>query len=118
MEMELAFLEGPLETGNELAPDDATKPLDGEEKCGGLFYPLRVIERQTTGRNNAMDMGMESKLLTPGVQHGEEAEFRAEVLRIASDFEKCFRTGAEQQIVDDFLVVQTQCGKLRRKCED
>src|ERR1700722_635086 len=65
-----------------------------------------------------MDMGMESKLLTPGVQHGEEAEFRAEVLRIASDFEKCFRTGAEQQIVDDFLVVQNQCGKLRRKCED
>src|SRR3984893_7740298 len=65
-----------------------------------------------------MDMGMESKLLTPGVQHGEEAEFRAEVFRIASDFEKCFRTGTEQQIVDDFLVLQSQWSKLRRKCED
>src|SRR6266446_4862481 len=65
-----------------------------------------------------MDMGMEPELLIPGVQHGEEAEFRAEVLRIASDFEKCFCTGAEQQIVDDFLVLQSQWSKLRRKCED
>src|SRR5882724_3898393 len=65
-----------------------------------------------------MDMGMEPELLIPGVQHGEEAEFRAEVLRIASDFEKCFCTGAEQQIVDDFLVLQSQWCELRRKCED
>ena len=65
-----------------------------------------------------MDMGMEPELLIPGVQHGEEAEFRAEVLRITSDFEKCFCTGAEQQIVDDFLVLQSQWSKLRRKCED
>ena len=65
-----------------------------------------------------MDMGMESKLLTPGMQHGEETKVRAEVSRIASDFEKCFRTGAEQQIVDDFLILQGQCRELRRKCED
>ena len=55
-----------------------------------------------------MDMGMEPELLIPSMQHGEEADFRAEVSRIASDFEKCFRTGAEQQIVDDFLVLQSQ----------
>src|SRR5713226_6780177 len=65
-----------------------------------------------------MDMGMKPELLTPGMQHGEEAQFRAEVSRIASDFEKSFRTGAEQQIVDDFLVLQSQWSELRRKCED
>ena len=65
-----------------------------------------------------MDMGMESKFLTPGVQHGEEAEFRAEVSGVASDFEKSFRTGAEQQIVDDFLILQDQWRELRRKRED
>jgi hypothetical protein len=53
-----------------------------------------------------MNMGMESELLIPGVQHGEEADFRAEVPRIASDFEQGFRTGAEQQTVDDFLILQ------------
>ena len=65
-----------------------------------------------------MDMGMEPEPLIPGMQHGEEADFRAEVFRIASDFEKSFCTGAEQQIVDDFLVLQSQWSKLRRKCED
>src|SRR5258706_3457217 len=65
-----------------------------------------------------MDMGMEPELLIPGMQHGEEADFRAEVFRISSDFEKCFCTGAEQQIVDDFLVLQSQWSKLWRKCED
>jgi hypothetical protein len=54
---------------------------------------------------------MEPELLIPGVQHGEEAEFRAEVSRIASDFKKCFRTGAEQQIVDDFLISLVPIGQ-------
>src|SRR5260370_8017697 len=74
--------------------------------------------RQPAGGNNAMDMGLEPELLIPGMQHGEEADFRTEVPRIASDFEKCFCTGAEQQIVDDFLALQCQWSKLRRKCED
>src|SRR5258708_5000533 len=65
-----------------------------------------------------MDMWMEPELLIPGVQHGEEANFRAEVSRMASDFEKCFRTGAEQQIVDDFLILQGQWRELRWKWED
>src|SRR5258708_20279178 len=65
-----------------------------------------------------MDRGMEPELLIPGMQHGEEAKFRAEVSGIASDFKKCFRAGAEQQIVDDFLVLQSQQCELRRKCED
>src|SRR6202140_1934940 len=65
-----------------------------------------------------MDMGVKPELLIPGMQHGEEADFRAEVFRIASDFEKCFGTGAKQQIIDNFLVLQSQWSKLRRKCED
>src|SRR5882724_5822221 len=108
MEMELAFLEGPLKTGNELAAEDATKHLDGEKKSRARFYPPRVIERQAAGGNDAMDMGMKPELLAPSVQHGEEADFRAEVLRIASDFEKNFRTGAEQQIIEDLFVLQEQ----------
>ena len=35
----------------------------------------------------------------------EEANFRTEVSRIASDFEKGFGTGAEQETVEDVLVL-------------
>jgi len=69
---------------------------------------VRVIETQPAGGNDAMDMGMKPELLTPSVQHSEEADFSAEVSGITSDFEKGFGTGAEQQIVEDLLVLQGQ----------
>ena len=52
-----------------------------------------------------MDMGVGCEFLTPGVQHAEEADLGSEMSGIASDFEKGFRAGAEQQIVDDLLVL-------------
>jgi len=49
---------------------------------------------------------VQAKLLIPGMQHAEEADFRAEMFWIASDFQKGFGTGAKQKIVDDLLVLQ------------
>jgi hypothetical protein len=45
-----------------------------------------------------------TEFLIPGMQHAEETDLCTKVSRIARHFEKCFRTGAEQQIVDDLLV--------------
>jgi hypothetical protein len=42
------------------------------------------------------------------MQHAEEANLCAEMLRIACHFEKGFGTGAEQQTVEDLLVLQHQ----------
>ena len=61
---------------------------------------------------------MKLELLIPGVQHAEEADFGAEMFRIASNFQKRFRTGAKQQIVDDLLVLQSQWRQLTRQRED
>ena len=52
-----------------------------------------------------MNVRMNVELLTPGVQHAEEANLRAEVSRIACHFEKSFRTGTEQETVEDLLVL-------------
>jgi hypothetical protein len=65
-----------------------------------------------------MDMGMKPELLIPGVQHAEEANFCTEVTWITSDFEKRFRAGAKQEIVEDLFVVQHQRGQVARECED
>ena len=61
-----------------------------------------------------MDMRVKFELLIPGVQHAEEADLRTEMLGIASDFEKRFRTGAKQKIVDHLLVLQRQRGQMTR----
>jgi len=41
-----------------------------------------------------------------GVEHTEEADLGAKMLGIASDFEKGFGAGLQQQMVQDFLVLQ------------
>ena len=67
-----------------------------------------MIEGKAAGGNDAMDMRMNFELLTPCMQHAEEANFRTEVSRVASDFQKCFGTGTEQEIVEHTLVLQNQ----------
>ena len=65
-----------------------------------------------------MDMRVKFELLIPGVQHAEEADLRAEMFGIASDFEKGSRTGAKQKVVDHLLVLQGQWCQLARQRED
>src|SRR5258708_23148285 len=51
--------------------------------------------------------------------HGsEEAKCRAEVSGIASRLEKGLRTGAEQKIVENLLVLQNQWRQVAGECED
>ena len=73
---------------------------------------------ETACRNYAMDMGMMLQLLVPGVQHAEEADIGSEVFRVARDFEQCCGAGAEQQVVDDPLVLQCQRSQFVRQGED
>jgi hypothetical protein len=52
------------------------------------------------------------------MQHAEEPNFSAEVSRIASDFEKGFGTGTEQETVEELLVLQNQWSQPMGQCED
>jgi hypothetical protein len=56
--------------------------------------------------------------LNATVQHAEETDLCTEMLRIARDFEKGFRTGAKQEIVDDLRVLQDQRCQMTGKSED
>jgi len=40
------------------------------------------------------------------------------VARISCNFEQGFRTGAEQEVIEDLLVLQCQWGELVRESED
>src|SRR5260221_4592710 len=80
--------------------------------------PAGVIERETSGGHHAMDMGMKPELLVPGVQHTEETNLCTEVSGIASDFEKSFRAGTKQEIVDHLFVLQHHWGQVAGECED
>ena len=63
-------------------------------------------------------MEMSGELLAPRMQDTEEADLCDEVSGIACDFEKGFGTGAEQEIVNDLLVLQHQRSQATRQGED
>src|SRR5450759_1221144 len=83
MEGKFTVLEGALEGRNKLAAKDATEHLDGKKEGVASCNPVRVIGGESAGGNHAMDMRVKLEFLTPGVQHAEEADFGAEVFRIA-----------------------------------
>ncbi|MGA8443311.1 MAG: hypothetical protein WB762_25755 [Candidatus Sulfotelmatobacter sp.] len=67
--------------------------------------PAGVIEREPAGGNNAVDMGMNLELLVPGVEDTEKADLSSEMCGVASDFEKRFCAGLQQQTIDDLLIL-------------
>ena len=63
-------------------------------------------------------MRVVQQILAPRVQHTQKADRSAEMPRVSGDREQRGRTGAEQQIVDDLLVVEGQPGEFVRERED
>jgi hypothetical protein len=62
-------------------------------------------------------MGVVPQILTPRVQHTEKANRGAQMLFVRRDLEQGGRTRAEQQIVDDLLVVKGEPGEFVRERE-
>ena len=65
-----------------------------------------------------MQVGMVQQVLTPTVQHGEEADLGAEVFGIGGNGAQGFGGGAEENAVDHFLVLVRDGGNLFRQRED
>ena len=65
-------------------------------------------------------MGMRVKLqsLVPGVQHGEEADLRSQMARIAGYLEERLRAGMKQQVENHLLVLQSQRRQFARQSKD
>jgi hypothetical protein len=61
---------------------------------------------------------MKVKVLTPGMEHRKETDFRAHMLGVAGDGEQGFGSGAEEHVVDGVLVVEGDLGDGLGESED
>ena len=95
MELELAFAERRLQTGDELAAEDTSEHLDGKEEGASGRDPAGVIGCEAASRDDAVDMWMMLQTLVPGMEHAEEADLGSEMSRIASDLQQRGGTGTE-----------------------
>ena len=118
IELKLVLVKGGLESGDELATKDPAEHLDWQKEAVTRWDPPHVIGSEAARGSHAVDMGMMLQPLVPGVEHAEEADFRAEVAGIASDLQQACGTGLEEQVVDDALVLEREWSEFTRQGED
>ena len=58
------------------------------------------------------------EVLPPGMEHAEKPNVRSQVLGIASKFEQRSGAAAEEQIIEQPLVLEDEGGELVRQGED
>src|ERR1019366_6171799 len=65
IEAELSFGAGALQGSHELTAKHSAEHLDGKKERVAGVDPVGVIQRESTGGDHAMDMGMMLQLLIP-----------------------------------------------------
>jgi hypothetical protein len=73
-----------FESFQEEAAEQAAEHTYGEKESRQASLPL-AVGRESAAGNHAVQVGMQMQVLPPGVQHGEEADLRAQVFRVAGD---------------------------------
>jgi hypothetical protein len=106
VELELAFAERSPQAGDELAAEDPPEHLDREEEGSTGGDPTGVIRRQTAGGDHAVNVRVMLRPLVPGMEHAEEADLRSKMSRVASHLQQRCGTGAEQQAIEQPLVLE------------
>src|SRR5271157_89372 len=105
IEAELSFAAGALQCSHELTAKNSAQHFDGKKERVAGVDPVGVIQRESTGGDHAMDMGMKLEPLIPGVQHAEETDLGAQMSGIASNFEQGGGAGVKEQVVDHPFVL-------------
>jgi len=118
METELSLAEVLLQGGKKLTPKDALEHSDGKKEVRACLDPVMAIERQSAGGYHTMDVGVMFELLIPGVEHAEEANLSAEMLRVPCNLKECVGTGLQQEIVEDPFVLQGERRQFTGESKD
>src|ERR1035437_9702915 len=96
----------------------SAEDLDGEQEFTAAGDPAFVIGRQAAGGDHAVEVRMKVQILSPGVEQVEEAGGYAQTLRIGGNGQQGFGDGAEEDVVDDILVEESDLGDGRGQSED
>src|SRR5260370_28585498 len=118
MDTKFALPEVAFQSVDKLTAKTPPEHRDGKKEARARWNPTRVIERQSAGGHHTMGMGMMFEFLIPGVKHAKEADLGAEMFGVASDFGEGFGAALQQQMVQDFLVLQSERRQLMGQSED
>ena len=98
--------------------EQARQHAHGQEEAGLAGDPARPVRRQAAAGNDDVDVRVVGQRRAPGVQHGGEADARAQMLRVGGDGGQRLGGGPEQEVVDGGLVLERDGADRRRQGED
>lgn len=117
MELQPTFSERVLELCHELAAEEAAEHTHGEEEARAAGLPSAPIVGQATRWDHTVHVRMVNECLAPGVEDGEEPEAGAEVAWVLGDLLKRLGRRAQQQVVDDPRVLESERRQRLRQGE-
>ena len=89
-----------------------------QKEAGLAGDPARPVRRQAAAGNDHVDVGMVGHRRAPGVEHGGQADARAQMLRVGGDGGQRLGGGPEQEVVDGRLVLERDRADRGRQGED
>lgn len=85
MKAELAIAESSFQICDELAPEDTAEHLDRKKELPPTRNPPSPVAGDSAARNDAMEVWMMMKVLSPGMQYRQKADPSTEVPWVAGD---------------------------------
>ena len=95
-ELEVTTREGLTEQFQEAPTEEAREHPHGQEERGSAGDPALPIGGESAARHHAMQVRVVHQVLPPGMQDGEEADLRAEMLRVGGNRAQSLGGGGEQ----------------------
>ena len=98
--------------------EETRQHAHGQEEARLAGDPARPVRRQAAAGRDDVDVGMVGERRAPGVQHGGEADARAQMLRVGGEGGQRLGGGPEQEVVDGGLVLERDGADRGRQGED
>src|ERR1035438_4342884 len=92
--------------------------MNWQEKAAGRINPSGAVGSEAASGNDVVYMRMMLQVLPPGVEYAEESDVCSEMPGIAGKLEHGRGAGAEEQVVEQPLVLESQSGEFMRQRED
>ena len=105
LERELALGEGATSEVDEFAPEDLAQHSHGKEEAGAAGDPLTAVGGQSTAGDHTVHVRMVQQVLAPGVEDGQHADARPEMLWVCGDLLEGLCGSTQEDAVHRFLVL-------------
>src|SRR4051794_6731218 len=116
-QLQLASVEGSLQRFEKKSPEQTGEYAHWQEEARPAGDPSFAVSRGATAGHDTMQVRMEMKVLSPRMEHGEEADLCSQMFRVRRDGSQSFRRATEENVVHDCLVLICNSGNLFRNGE-